>query len=194
MRYFPRHLLSSRRLHQGRNTANTLSEFEIHDSKNTASSGFRLSSAIAPARQNQLRSSWWPRSSASSSEVSRRVPLASAQRFKVTLVRLYVRVHAPMLGSQKGVRPTRRSDKRNVPGAECERARRCCANLEAAPRLRPRRVLVTFEAPSLRRRRRNALTAGKMAPVAVDREWYQRVRRSRPIPIKIKNRVDERMT
>jgi hypothetical protein len=41
----------------GLNTAKTLSEFVIHDSKNTASSGFRLSSAIAPARQNQLSSS-----------------------------------------------------------------------------------------------------------------------------------------
>jgi hypothetical protein len=41
----------------GRNTANTLSEFVIHDSRNTASSGFRSSSAIAPARQNQLISS-----------------------------------------------------------------------------------------------------------------------------------------
>ena len=41
----------------GRNTAKTLSEFVIHDSKNTVSSGLRLSSAIAPARQNQLSSS-----------------------------------------------------------------------------------------------------------------------------------------
>ena len=41
----------------GRNTANTLSEFEIHDSRNTASSGLRPSSAIAPARQNQFSSS-----------------------------------------------------------------------------------------------------------------------------------------
>jgi hypothetical protein len=41
----------------GENTAKTLSELEIHDSRNTALSGFRLSSAIAPARQNQFRSS-----------------------------------------------------------------------------------------------------------------------------------------
>jgi len=41
----------------GLNTANTLSEFVIHDSKNTDSSGLRLSSAIAPAKQNQLSSS-----------------------------------------------------------------------------------------------------------------------------------------
>src|SRR5206468_55384 len=48
----------------GRKIANTLSEFVIHDSRKTASSGFRPSSAIAPARQNQFKSSWCPRSSA----------------------------------------------------------------------------------------------------------------------------------
>src|SRR5688572_18278107 len=37
----------------GRKTAKTLSELVIHDSKNSASSALRLSSAIAPARQNQ---------------------------------------------------------------------------------------------------------------------------------------------
>jgi hypothetical protein len=41
----------------GRNTAKTLSELVIHDSKNSASSGLRLSSAIAPARQNQFNNS-----------------------------------------------------------------------------------------------------------------------------------------
>src|SRR6266850_667864 len=41
----------------GLNTANTLSEFEIHDSRNTDSSGLRRSSAIAPTRQNQFKSS-----------------------------------------------------------------------------------------------------------------------------------------
>ena len=41
----------------GRNTAKTLSELVIHESKNSASSGLRLSSAIAPARQNQFNSS-----------------------------------------------------------------------------------------------------------------------------------------
>ena len=34
-----------------------LALFTYHDSRNTAWSGFRLSSAIAPARQNQLSSS-----------------------------------------------------------------------------------------------------------------------------------------
>src|SRR5262245_49242240 len=41
----------------GLKTANTLSEFEIHDSRKTDSSGLRRSSAIAPARQNQFNSS-----------------------------------------------------------------------------------------------------------------------------------------
>src|SRR5262249_49030233 len=59
--------------HHGRNTANTLSEFEIQDSRKARSSGLRPSSAIAPARQNQFKSSWWPRSSACSIVVSRHV-------------------------------------------------------------------------------------------------------------------------
>src|SRR6266508_5021986 len=55
----------------GENTAKTLSELVTHDSRNTAWSGLRSSSAIAPAKQNQFNSSWWPRSSACANVVSR---------------------------------------------------------------------------------------------------------------------------
>src|SRR5262245_38218543 len=99
-----------------------------------------------------------------------------------------------MLGREKGMRPTGRRDQRNLPRTGRERARRCDADLKAAPRLRSGRVLIAFEAASLRRSGWNSLTAGKVSPVAVNREWYQSVWKAPSIPIKIKNRIDERMT
>src|SRR4029453_11224443 len=82
-----RYLGFSSPLSGGRNTAKTLSELVIHDSRNSASSGFRLSSAMAPARQNQFKSSLWPRSSACSNVVLRQVsqsPARSASKYRLS--------------------------------------------------------------------------------------------------------------
>src|SRR6266576_2009739 len=114
-------------------------------------------------------------------------PLAGAQRFEITFIRFDVGIHATVLCGQERMRPTGRSDQSNFPWACCKCARRCCADLKTSPWLRSRRIFFPLEqALSFRWRRWYTLTAREIAPVGIDREWHQRIRKSVAFPIKVK--------
>src|SRR3989449_6796417 len=72
--------------------------------------------------------------------VAPRRPVAVTQRLVITLIRLHVREHQGVLCDQERMAPAGRRDHRHAPGAAAEPARDRRSHLEAAPRLRTRRV------------------------------------------------------
>ena len=97
-----------------------------------------------------------------------------------------------MFRSQKRMRPARGCDQSDFPGSSGEGLRRRGADLETAPGLRSRRVLIgVLKAPSFRGRRRYRFGGCQIAPVGVHGERHHRIRKPGPVPVKIKHRVDE---
>src|SRR5262245_21043238 len=96
-----------------------------------------------------------------------------------------------MFGYQERVRPARRCDQGDLPGAARRGAGDRAAELEAAPGLWALRVLVLFDRLDLTRRTGPTVVLDQVTSVAVHRDRHDRVWKPFAVPVEIEDGVHE---